>query len=663
MRDIVFKLPDTGQIKCYDKNSLEMDRPVKGDELFGQNGCFEVNPMSFSKLGDAGKELNDSAKWETGLRMVVDKNTGLIWEIKSPNEKDCNYFENTYTWSEAQNEYIQKLNNTKYGGFNDWRAPHKEELRSIIDYSRANPSVDTWYFPYTKTGMYWCKEIYQMQPYFGWVLFFGVGSATAASLSSKRYVRAVRGGYNKLFGERAIEKFTDNNDGTITDKITGLMWQKGENPRMNWFDALKYSQNFELAEYKDWRMPNIKELNTILDLSYKDGWWYYKEFFPAEGLKPPLLHYFSSSVYEKYFAWVTNFCFGYDGYYANKNSTLLFRLVRNIKVPEATNKIFRLPDSGQKLCYDNIGNAISAPVKGEKFFGQDGNYCIHPISFTKLRDCAIPVGEKTGWTEGLRMVRDNNTGLIWEIKSPEKADVNFKEFKCNWHETEDYINRLNKSEFGGFSDWRLPNKEELRSIVDYNDLTPAVDQHFFPTLMADFYWSKETYLADEKLAWGIYFGYGCGICYLKESQFYVMAVRGGYNRSFGESTAYNFIDNNDGTITDLNTNLMWKKDECPDLGFEDALKYCEDLNLAGHNDWRMPNLKEIATLLDLSFKEGTWFHKKYFPDVKTAPLGFYWSSATFAATFGWGLNFQFGYDGYYADKINGKYPFKPVRNK
>jgi len=447
----------------------------------------------------------------------------------------------------------------------------------------------------------------------------------------------------------------------VTDKITNLMWQKGENPRMNWYDSLIYSQKFELAGYNDWRLPNIKELNTILDLSYKDGWWYYKEFFPAEGLKPPLLHYFSSSVYEKYFAWVTNFCFGYDGYYANKNSALLFRLVRNISLPEKPGKLFLLPDSGQNICYDNKGNIVPPPVKTEKFYGQDGNYCIHPMSFTKMRDHAVPVDEKVGWGEGLKMIKDNNTGLIWETKSTDSHDVNFAGFKCKWHETQEYIDKLNKSEYGGFSDWRLPNKEELRSIVDYNDVTPAVDTHFFPTLMTDFYWSKEVFLADDKLAWGIYFGYGCGICNLKESKFFIMAVREGYNKSFGDSSAYNFIDNNDGTITDGNTNLMWKKGECPDLSFDEALKYCEEMNLAGYNDWRMPNIKEIATLLDLSFEGDTWFHKKYFPDIKTAPLGFYWSSSTYAATFGWGVNFQFGYDGYYADKINGKYPFKPVR--
>jgi len=105
-----------------------------------------------------------------------------------------------------------------------------------------------------------------------------------------------------------------------------------------------------------------------------------------------------------------------------------------------------------------------------------------------------------------------------------------------------------------------------------------------------------------------------------------------------------------------------KKDESPEMNWEGALKYCEELELAGHSDWRLPSIREIATLLDLSYKDSTWFHKEFFPDVKTAPLGFYWASTTYGDSFGWGVNFQFGYDGYYAGKKHGCYPFRPVRS-
>jgi len=656
-----FKLPDTGQVKCYDKEGREIV-PQPGDELYGQSGCFTVHPMSFTKLGENGEKLPDAATWEDGLRMVLDNNTGLLWEVKSPQSGDVNCSDDKYSWQDAQDIYVKKLNERRYGGFDDWRLPNKDELRSIVDYGQSNPAVDLWYFPDCQIDFYWCSATYEMQPRFAWGIFFGLGSGIVCSKTHPCYVRAVRGGCQPLFGKPDLSRFVDNADGTITDKVTGLMWQKGENERMNWYEALRYCQEMRLAGYTDWRLPNIKELNTILDLSYKDGWWYFKDFFPAEGLQPPLLHYFSSSVFEKTYAWVTNFCFGYDGYYANKNTRLLFRAVRNVAPPEKARGQFKLPDTGQTLCYDDEGKQIKVPERGESFYGQDGMLKIHPLSFVKLREGGRELAQDATWEQGWRMVLDNNTGLIWEAKSPHPGDVTYKASRYNWLDAQAYVERLNKQNHGGFSDWRLPNREELRTIVNYAGVIPAVNREYFPNVLADFYWSKDPYAADPKLVWGIYFAYGCSICYLLETPYLVQAVRGGYNSAFGDTARYAFQDNGEGTITDLNTGLMWKKEESPEMNLADALKYCANLRLGGYDDWRLPNIKEIATLLDLSYRDSTWFHKAFFPNVITKPQGFYSSSSTFGATFGWGVNFQFGYDGYYADKKYGRYPFRPVRS-
>ena len=62
--------------------------------------------------------------------------------------------------------------------------------------------------------------------------------------------------------------FTDNGDGTITDNKTGLMWMKETaSSQMNWKEALFYCENLEYAGYSDWRLPNIKELGSIVDYS------------------------------------------------------------------------------------------------------------------------------------------------------------------------------------------------------------------------------------------------------------------------------------------------------------------------------------------------------------------------------------------------------------
>lgn len=63
-------------------------------------------------------------------------------------------------------------------------------------------------------------------------------------------------------------RFSDNGDGTITDEATGLMWTKSDNREgVLWEDALAYCEGLELAGYDDWRLPNAKELQSIVDYS------------------------------------------------------------------------------------------------------------------------------------------------------------------------------------------------------------------------------------------------------------------------------------------------------------------------------------------------------------------------------------------------------------
>jgi hypothetical protein len=71
-------------------------------------------------------------------------------------------------------------------------------------------------------------------------------------------------------------RFVDNKDGTVTDACTGLMWQKdtadvngdgsiGNGDRLNWQEALKYCDSLDFAAHGDWRLPNVRELLSIVD--------------------------------------------------------------------------------------------------------------------------------------------------------------------------------------------------------------------------------------------------------------------------------------------------------------------------------------------------------------------------------------------------------------
>lgn len=56
----------------------------------------------------------------------------------------------------------------------------------------------------------------------------------------------------------------DNGNGTITDEATGLMWQQESPPQLNWEDSIQFCSEMTLGGYTDWRLPTIKELQTIV---------------------------------------------------------------------------------------------------------------------------------------------------------------------------------------------------------------------------------------------------------------------------------------------------------------------------------------------------------------------------------------------------------------
>ena len=111
-----------------------------------------------------------------------------------------------------------------------------------------------------------------------------------------------------------------------------------------------------------------------------------------------------------------------------------------------------------------------------------------------------------------------------------------------------------------------------------------------------------------------------------------------------------FVDNEDGTVTDTCTRLMWQKDTGNDrdgLAWCDALAYCEGLELAGHLDWRLPNVKEVQSIVDYGFGN------KAIDSVFGAVPTFYWTSTTRANddVDAWRINFNEGFV-FNADKSN-----------
>jgi hypothetical protein len=252
---LAWDVPDTGQAACYEQVSygwvVKSPCPAAGEAMYGQDANYAINPQSYTKLDSAGAALSDdAAEWA----MVQDNVTGLVWEVKTAANKDT-----TYTWENALNF----AENLTLGGFSDWRLPTVKELSSIINRGRVNPAINTTYFASTASDYYWSATAWADGSGQVWAVKFNDGRVPILddmSTSNSFYVRAVRG--EKL----TYGGFIDNGDGTVTDMSTGLMWQQDtEIATWSWTQALDYCETLELGDYTDWRLPNINELQSLLD--------------------------------------------------------------------------------------------------------------------------------------------------------------------------------------------------------------------------------------------------------------------------------------------------------------------------------------------------------------------------------------------------------------
>ncbi len=217
--------------------------------------------------------------------------------------------------------------------------------------------------------------------------------------------------------------------------------------------------------------------------------------------------------------------------------------------------VLLLPDTGQNDCYDIYGNIVNC-----SFAGQDGSYSINPLSYTLNVDGTVT---------------DNNTELVWQ-----KDDDTITRI---WDEAVNYCENLSLS---GYTDWRLPTKMELLSIIDYGRSEPSIDLSFFPNTKASPYWSS-TANTNESLI--VNFRYGEVLYANKLNQGYVRCVRG---KQLPDNY---FADNGDDTVTDFSTGLMWMKNYLMYMNWQSALNTCAWSNISGYTDWRLPNVKELAS--------------------------------------------------------------------
>ena len=569
--------------------------------------------MRYQYLDKDGNSLTFGKCQTDEITIIQDTQTGLYWEVKSFDQNDSRYCSKMMTWAEFNEDYIAKLNEMNYGGFNDWRAPSKHELRSLITYRGINPAyVQDMSFTLAPED-YWAGGSYGPRAEdCGWVINFNIGATTAKNKSLTACGIACRGKALPVPQDR----FIDNGDGTITDTCLKLMWEKAAHPRKSYSEVLEMLPNFELGGHRDWRLPTMHELSTSFDDSYSNNNWFFNDYFDSNDIP----HYITSNLFEDTYVWVINFYFGYDGYYAEKSIGLGYRLVRNL---DTSNDEFTMPSSGQQEIYNAQGEIIKIDSsRTTTAFGEVDDY-----------------------------IWDMNTGIIYE-KSGSKS--------YTFEEAQEHIKNLNASFYGGTNNWRLPTVDELRFIVDYSKKTPAVFSNFAQYVKSDFYWTAEEYpTPNGERNWAIYFGYGCAVPIERSHRCGCIAISGGYENLADKSMARYEIKN--GVVIDKNTNLMWLQDELPTMTWSEFEEYLATHELAGYSDWRIPDMKELSTIVIRDAKNNEWFNKELFPHIYDEPRNFFIASETFNGMFNWGANMTFAYDGYYANRLVGEYRIKPVR--
>lgn len=253
--------------------------------------------------------------------------------------------------------------------------------------------------------------------------------------------------------------------------------------------------------------------------------------------------------------------------------------------------------TGQRSCYDNF-NVIPTPLPGHAFYGQDAQ---HPGRAPVYRG------------NGDGTVSDLVTGLTW---------VQARGEKVSW---DDAMAGAKNCRVGGRDDWRAPTIKELYSLIQFTGechatagSKPFLDTNYFGFAYGDPArgermidcqdWSATQYtgttMNGNATVFGVNFADGRIKGYPKfdprlrgPHKLFIRYVRG--DPAYGQN---DFHDNGDGTVSDRATGLMWSKaDSGAGMNWPDALAWVQKKNaekFLGHDDWRLPNAKELQSLAD-----------------------------------------------------------------
>lgn len=224
------RLPDTGQTQSF-------------TATFGEDADYTVHAPFFENNGNG---------------TITDTVTNLMWQQTDGGEMTF----------EAAAAYCDNLT---LGGYDDWRLPSAQEAFSILNHGNNNPAINTAFFAPTGAEYWWTREIQVGNPAKIWVTNAGGGignhpktETIGAGGTKKFHVRAVRDRVPPIV---LTEQFTVT-DSIVTDQLTQLEWLRWPPAdSMTWEQALHVAETLVADGKSDWRLPNIKELESLNDES------------------------------------------------------------------------------------------------------------------------------------------------------------------------------------------------------------------------------------------------------------------------------------------------------------------------------------------------------------------------------------------------------------
>ena len=236
----------TQQERCFNETTAEQCDKITS-EYYGQDGLYaDTSGRGFEniKIGDT--------------YYTFDNRTEILW-YKTASESELKH-------QEAE-DFCNILNTNNIAEKTNWRLPYLHEMVSIINFDiSVYPIVDTFYFPYIETEKYWTLTKLGGNNYY-YVDFSGASQFYVEDGTVESNYAICVSSEHDYDEDRLFGRYTEipaNEDVTVEDKLTGLVWQKvSDYTARVWKDALKYCQDLDFAGKSDWRLPNINELHSL----------------------------------------------------------------------------------------------------------------------------------------------------------------------------------------------------------------------------------------------------------------------------------------------------------------------------------------------------------------------------------------------------------------